>query len=419
MKKFKFIISFSLILSTVFSTPVFAAAAPPALNSDGVVLMDASTGQVLYSKNPDKQYYPASTTKVLTALISLENSNLDDKMTVGNDVASVDGTLVGLRPGEVYTARELLEGLLMESGNDCAQTLADNISGNSTEFAKLMNSRAKALGATNSNFENPSGLPNEKHVTTPRDLALIMKEAIQNPRFIEIARTDTAKMTSTATPTVHDISNHNYILFKNSNYYYPYSVASKKGYTIAAQFTNVISATKGNTTLVASFLKGAGINEVYKDVNTIFDYGFTNFETLNLYNKGDQVGTVTVRNQEVPLIASDDIKYTVETASASSTKPTLDYDKSADLDDKTYQKGDVVETAKVELDGNQIGTVNLLSGADVQKSSIIPISSDSSSKTKASTFVIGVIVSLFLLAAFRLNYVKRKNDKSKKTKQKH
>ena len=134
-----------------------AETAVPQINADGCALIDASTGKVLFGKNEEKVLEPASTTKVVTALVALEKCKLDDQVTVKEDFTKIDGTAIGLLKGDVLTVKDLLLGLLLESGNDCANALADHISGNTTEFAKLMNAKAKELGALHTNFKNPSG----------------------------------------------------------------------------------------------------------------------------------------------------------------------------------------------------------------------------------------------------------------------
>ena len=132
---------------------------------------------------------PASTTKVMTALITLEKCNLDDEVTVQEDFTKIDGTAIGLLKGDVLTVHDLLLGLLLESGNDCANALADHISGNITDFSKLMNIKAKELGALHTTFKNPSGLPDPEHTTTAHDLALFLREAINNKDYMDISTT--------------------------------------------------------------------------------------------------------------------------------------------------------------------------------------------------------------------------------------
>lgn len=407
MKNLKILFILILFNLLLFNTTVFAATEPPSLNSEGVVLLDGDTGQVLYSKNEDKTYYPASTTKVLTALVVLENANLSDKVTVGAKPPNAEGTSVGIRVGEVYTVRELIESLLLMSGNDCAEALAEHVSGSTEEFATLMNKKAKEVGCTNSNFVNPSGLPDENHFTTPKDLSLIMKACITNPNFVEISRVQSGKLSpSIIDGNIIEISNHNYLLFSNSRYYYPYSVASKKGYTEAARFTNIISAKKGDTTLVASFLKGPDISTVYSDVATIFNYGFDNYERMTIYSKDKKIAECAIDSDTLPLISSENVYYNVDISKKSNLKPTLKYDIPSDLDLKSITKGDVITTADVIVDGQSIHKLDLLSGVDREP----PIKEIISSSIfdDYSKYLIGSAIAIVFLAILRINYVRHK-----------
>ena len=406
----------TLYMSYASTYDVYAKDAPPELNSEGVVLMDGSTGEILYSKNGDKQFFPASTTKVLTALIALENCNLNEKVTVGKNPPFADGSSIGLREGEILTVKELILGLLLESGNDCAETLAEHISGSKEEFAKLMNKRAKELGATNSNVKNPSGLPDKEHLTTPKDLALIMKEATNNKDFVSISKTVSLKLPpSNLDGAERYINNHNYVLLPNSKYYYPYSVAAKKGYTVAAKFTNVMSAEKDGLKLVASFLRGENINDVYSDVHKIFDYGFKNFTRTKLYSEGDEIGSITLSDGlTVPLLISKDIYYTTDIDSKNSLQPTLKYDNPIDLDTKSFNRGDTIATAKVFVNGNEITTVDLSSGIthDYDIKSAIK-HSISNNKFRINLLI---IIPIVLLLFLRIRYLNAKRKRYKRYK---
>ena len=170
------------LLSTLFISSIFAslnlvkasATELPPVYSEGAVLMDGKTGKILYAKNEHNQYEPASTTKVMTALVVLDKVKLTDKVTIGEKPPLVDGSAIGIQKGEVYTVEELMLGLLLESGNDCAEALAEYVAGSNEVFATLMNAKAKELGALNTNFKNPSGLHEDGHVSTAYDLALIL-----------------------------------------------------------------------------------------------------------------------------------------------------------------------------------------------------------------------------------------------------
>lgn len=209
-------------------TSVQAETQPPQINAEGCALIDASTGQVLYGKNEEKVLEPASTTKVMTAIITLEKCKLDDEVTVQEDFTKIDGTAVGLLKGDVVTVRDLLLGLLLESGNDCANALADHISGSTEAFSKLMNEKAKELGALHTNFKNPSGLPDPEHTTTAHDLALFLREAINNKDYVQLSTTPNYTITLKNNPSKTIVlNNKNYMINKNSRYYYPFALCGK------------------------------------------------------------------------------------------------------------------------------------------------------------------------------------------------
>lgn len=394
MNKKKIYIFYAILLVMLFLTnfnykTVYAETNPPDLNSKGVVLMDATTGEVLYSKEENTHYYPASTTKVLTALVVLENvKNLDEKVTVGKNPPFADGTKIGLREGDTFTVRELLTILLLASDNVAAETLAEYVSGSCEKFAKLMNEKAKSIGAVNSNFKNPSGLPDEEHITTPKDLAIIMKEAIKNQDFIKISNENYIELHSVIDDSILATSNHNYMLLPDSSYYYENSIAAKKGYTIAAGFTNVAAAEKDGLTLVASFLSGEDINQVYDDVKKIFDYGFENFKRVKLYTQGDEVGSFTLEDgTKVPLLIANDVYHTLKNDENLDSK--LEFTNPKGYDKKSFKRGEMLTKAKVIVNGEEVENIDLASGISRDYKSSIEIFSKSASSL---TFYIKIIV---------------------------
>ncbi len=217
MKKYVKTLVLLFLVCFSFSNVKANAVEEPNINAEGSVLIDASTGEVLFGKNENKSFEPASTTKVMTALIALENCKLDEIVKVTQDFTSIDGTAIGLLTGDELTMKDLLLGLIMESGNDCANAIAIHISGSIDDFAVLMNKKAKEIGALNTTFKNPSGLPDEGHVTTPHDLALIMREAIKNKDFVGISEVPYHEIVMKNNPERKIIvNNKNHMINKNS-----------------------------------------------------------------------------------------------------------------------------------------------------------------------------------------------------------
>ena len=412
---FSFLLIFSCIIP---SKNVSAASAPPELTSQGVCLLDSDTGQVVYGKNQDQKYYPASTTKVLTALVVLEHGKLDDKVTIGTNPPNAEGTSVGIRATETYTVKELLLGLILMSGNDCANALAEYVSGSTEAFANLMNEKAAQLGCTGSHFVNPSGLPDENHYTTPKDLATIMRACIHNKDFVEIARTSGYTLpASSIDGNVIPIDNHNYILFNYyPHYYYEYSIASKKGYTLAAQFTNIIACKKDNTTLVGSFLKGTDINSTYNDVHDIFNYGFSNFERQTLYTKDDTIEEITLGKDKINLKPKEDVYYTCDISQKNDLNYSIDYEVPSDIADNTFNKDDTITTANIVVNGEVIKTLDLVSDSDYTAAD--KISEKVSTNNKLLYVLIAVVLGLSIISVSKFVYNKKflNKDNSKETK---
>ena len=230
-----------------------AAAAPQwpsdvSIQADAGIVMDSDTGTVLYGKNMDQPYYPASITKILTALIVLEQCDLNEMVTFSHDdVYNVEAgsSSAGIVEGDVLTVRDCLYALMLASANESANALACHVSGSREAFAQLMNEKAQSLGCTGSHFNNPSGLNDENHYTTAHDMALIASAAIQNPEFLTINGTRSYQLAPTKrTPEGGYVANHHKMLNKNEAVYYPGAFAGKTGYTSLAGNTLVTCAKK-------------------------------------------------------------------------------------------------------------------------------------------------------------------------------
>ena len=249
------------------------------------LLIDADSGGVLFSLNRDAIRYPASTTKVLTALLVLENTSLKDVVTMtetGTQMAVSGSSNAGTVVGEQFTVEQCLYMLLLKSANDIANQLAEQVSGSLEKFAELMNRRAEELGCRNSHFTNPSGMPDSEHYTTAEDMALIMREAIKNETFLKIAQTETATIPPTnKTAEKRTYTNHNALLIKGSEYYYEPCIAGKTGYTDAAWRTYLAAAEKNGRTLVLVLMKGPDKSD-FVDAAKLFEYGFNEFEKLEV-----------------------------------------------------------------------------------------------------------------------------------------
>ena len=209
---------------------------------------------------------PASTTKIMTAILAIEKGNLEDKIKISSRAAAMPGTRMGLRPGEEQTLRDLLYGLMLSSGNDAATAIAEYVSGAEDRFALLMTSKARELGMKKTTFKNASGLPAVNHYTTANDLALLAGYALKNPVFTEIVQTKVASITNSRSNVTRSLTNHNKLLWQ-----YPYTTGIKTGYTRRAGKCLVASATQNDTTLITVVLKSG---TMYNDSINLFDFGF-------------------------------------------------------------------------------------------------------------------------------------------------
>ena len=269
----------------------------PNIESPAAMLMDLNTGKILYEKNINDKMYPASLTKVLTAILTLENCELNEVATVSYDaVMSISSGYVtaNLQIGEEVTVEQLLSVLLVGSANDAAVVLAEHISGSVEDFADLMNEKAKEIGCTSSNFLNPYGAHDENHYSTAYDLAIISKYAMQNETFRTLVSTTSYKLPITNKYEKEDrlFTTTNALLMVNNNtradnYYYKYATGIKTGFTTPAKNCLIASANKGNLELLTVVL-GAGQNDQglsnrYLDTINLFEYGYeTKLEPLEI-----------------------------------------------------------------------------------------------------------------------------------------
>lgn len=289
MRKFVVLLMICLLVLSNFSGLVYAKDNPPTVSADSAVLMDATTGEVLYGKNMDTAYPPASTTKIMTALLTLENCNLDDVVTVGKNPPLADGSKIYIFEGEKITVRDLLYGLILVSANDCAEALAEYISGSMDKFAEKMNSRALELGCKDTNFVNPSGLFNPNHKTSAKDLALIMRQLVLNSEYTKIATTQSYKIAPTNKSTLErPLWNENKLIQKGSKYYYEGCEGGKTGYTVQSDHSYVASATKDGHRLIVALVHDKN-KTFFDDAPALLNYGFNTYDLVKLYNKGDLV----------------------------------------------------------------------------------------------------------------------------------
>lgn len=253
--------------------------AGPEVPTPNAVVMDADTGAVLYNKGMDEVRYPASITKVMTALLAIENSSLDATVTMGANAASLEvwgNSRIDAVEGEVFTMEQCLYAVLLASANGVSRQVAEYIAGTEENFVNMMNERAKELGCTNTHFNNSNGLPDPDHYTTAHDMALILSAAVKNETFCAIESNLFYTIPATnKTSAPRELRNHHAMLFEGE-WYYDGAFAGKTGYTDEAHNTLVTAARRGDMTLVCVVMLCDNLDYI-NDTRTLLDYGFGNF----------------------------------------------------------------------------------------------------------------------------------------------
>ena len=296
------------------------------VDATSAVLMDASTGRILYEQNAHEKLAPASTTKILTCLLVLENvEDLSATVTLPADFENVGESSIYLEPGETHTYESLLYALMLRSANDAAQALAIGVAGSEEAFADMMNARTAELGLQDSHWMNPHGLDEEGHYSSAYDLAVIAQTAIQIPFFNELVATTAYTLPWEGYEYDREIYNHNQFLDL-----YEGADGIKTGYTDDAGSCLVGSATRDSLRLIGVVLKAAETDDHdghYTAMTKLMDYGFSSYSAKVLGKKGDVVGSVRIsggKANSVDVVLGDDITLAVTTENG--YDPQLTYD---------------------------------------------------------------------------------------------
>ena len=259
----------------------------PAVSAEAAILMEAKTGSILYAKNIDERLFPASTTKILTCTLAIENSDLKDTVTFSYDaVHSVpwDGSKIGMDAGESITMQQALEAILVGSANEVSNAVAEHVAGSNEEFVNMMNKRVEDLGLQNTHFTNANGLYDDNHYTSAYDLAVIARDFFSYEILCKIARTPKVEFTATPTqPDTFTVNSKN-MLLEGKKYEYEYLVGSKTGYTDKARQTLVSCAKKDGMELICVVLNDESPYQ-FTDTVALFEYGFNNFTLESIKGK--------------------------------------------------------------------------------------------------------------------------------------
>ncbi len=327
MKLNKFTTTLIIILLIFLSLTIPCFANPPELKSEAAIIFETSTGNVLYQKNATEKLYPASTTKILTAIITIENCNLDEIATVSKnavDLVPSGYSNGGLIAGEKMSVKDLLYALMLNSANEAANVLAEHVSGNIDEFAKLMNEKANEIGCTNSHFTNTNGMHDENHYTTAADLALIADYCMKNETFREIVSTYTYPLPSTNKYSKNDriMKNTNQLLNPLSKNYLSSAIGIKTGYTSQAGNCLIAAVEKDGIELISVTLKAGSSSKEssyrFSDSKALLEYGLENFGFVKISAKDEVVDTIKIENateetENLNIIVKEDITDFINT----------------------------------------------------------------------------------------------------------
>jgi len=406
-------------IGTIFA-PIDAFAAPaPEIIAEAGILIDGTTGQVLYTKNENATLEPASTTKMITCLLALENLDMNTVLTIDAETPFTEGSRIYLLEGEQITVENLLYALMLESANDAAVALAKAISGSTEAFAVKMNERAKELGATSTNFINPNGLHLEGHLSTVYDLAMIAKGCMENETFRMLCSTYYHYIPATNMQDERHMYNTNRLLYDEKTLVpvngvnvpakYEGTIGIKTGYTSHAGGCLVSGAERDGTFLIAVVMNSTDAGR-FGDSIALLDYGFAGYHTVKAADITDDMGKTQVKRgavSEVGLELADSAYVTLPIEASSSvlsTKIVLNEEIKAPI-----KKGDELGRLEIyEGERNLMTTVPILASAEVGEGTVLSVFGIENRTAYIIYAVAGVIIALMLILTISYIVLKRR-----------
>lgn len=412
MRKIVSIILTVLVLINTAPVVSFGATEPPVILAETAIVIDAKTGQVLYDKNMNEQREPASTTKVITALLALENLDINQTVTIDAETPFTEGSRVYLLEGENVSVEQLMYALLLESANDAAVALGKEISGSVPSFAELMNKRAAELGAKNTHFVNPNGLHEEGHLTTAYDLAMIAKETMKNEKFRELVTTYRYVIPATNKQDTRYLYNTNRLIYDEQTKVlvngaqrvakYEGSTGIKTGYTSHAGGCLIAGAIRGDTELISVVMKSTDEGR-FADSIALLDYAFENYKSIKTMDAGTILGEIPVKQgteRKVQVVALEDAYGTLPMEASDSvvnTKIILDNKVRAPI-----AKGQKVGVVEIYEGDQLVGTVDAVTANAIPEGGILTIIgiSDETAKVIERVFASILILLVLLFSAY-------------------
>lgn len=390
-----------------------------AIYSSGAVLMDYQTGKILMQKDMNKKLYPASTTKILTAIIAIENLNLTDSLTASKSavMAIPSGySNAGIKAGEVLSVSDLLDMFLIHSANEIGYIFGEQISGSIEKFADLMNQKAIEIGCTNTHFTNPSGIHDINHYSTAYDMALIARYCMNNETFKNIVNKKNCKVSATELyPQERFYKNTNSLLdSSNKRYYYEYATGIKTGFTTQAKNCLIASASKDGLNLIAVMLGAEatenGLSGRYTDAKNLFNYGFENYEKKEFLQSNSIVKKLKIKNatkdtKELNLVAKSSLSTIFNiNFDTSSLNPIIEINQNISA---PISKDTILGKITYTIDGISYSS-DLIASSDVIKSNILEILIQI-----VSAIILLIILSKILHHKYFINKKKKKKRHKK------
>ncbi|QEK13620.1 D-alanyl-D-alanine carboxypeptidase [Crassaminicella thermophila] len=324
------------------------------ISASSAIVMDVKTGRVLYKKNINKKRPMASTTKIMTALVALEKSSPGDMVKVPKNAVGVEGSSIYLKYNEKLTMKDLIYGLMLRSGNDSAVAIASHISGSVDGFVKLMNKRAKEIGARNTNFVNPHGLHHKNHYTTAYDLALITRKALKNKEFHQIVKTKL---------WIADRDGYKYFYNKNKTLtQYNGGDGVKTGYTKVAGRCLVTSATRNGVQLICVVLNAPNW---FEDSYRLLDYAFEKYTPFHVIKKNSIIKNVSVQNGKkcsTNVVSKEDVIIPLTSNEKNQITKIVEID---EILKAPIKRGQKIGKVKIYLKDNLLYTTDLVSREDI------------------------------------------------------
>ena len=292
-----------ICITTSLIPVVTSAKETPTIRSETAILIDGKTGQVLYEKNSSEEMYPASITKIATALMAVKSNKMDEMVTVSENARAAEGTRVYLKEGETVPLDKLVKGMMINSGNDAAIAIAEHLSGDVESFSNELNEfLSEEVGVQNTHFVNPNGLFDKEHLTTAEDMAKITQYAMKNEEFRSLF--GMKQMTWNGEDWETTLINHHRLLLD-----YDFVTGGKNGYVSKSGFTLVTTASKGDQELIVVTMKATDDKIAYQDTLNLLNYGFSDFTPVE-FEKGTELGVVNQKkyslSEDITLYQNDD-----------------------------------------------------------------------------------------------------------------